>query len=333
MTSQEKLDIARQLAKLGVDIIEAGFPMASPDDFEAVKQIAETVGNDVQADGYVPVICGLSRTKFPDLERAWNAVKPAKRPRVHTFIATSEIHMKYKLRMTEDQVRVVQGLALIVHGRNPPCGCAMQVVESAVAAVKHLKSLGCNDIEFSPEDAGRSEPRFLYRVSDTSHTSGLKLRECVCAACLPPECLRSERRACACHLQILGEVIKAGATTLNIPDTTGWNLPHEFGGLIADIKKNTPGADSVIISTHCQVCGRRRPTHRIYLPGAITTLSSPSSLSSLSSPRTDRTTSGWRRQTASRVPSTGRGRLRAPSTGSGSGPGTPRSRRWSWPSR
>lgn len=105
LTSKEKLDIARQLAKLGVDIIEAGFPIASPDDFEAVRAIAMDVGNAVQPDGYVPVICGLSRTKVPDLERAWDAVRHAKRPRVHTFIATSEIHMKYKLRMTPDQVR------------------------------------------------------------------------------------------------------------------------------------------------------------------------------------------------------------------------------------
>jgi hypothetical protein len=142
LTSKEKLDIARQLAKLGVDIIEAGFPMASPDDFEAVKRIAVEVGNDVDpATGYVPVICGLSRTKFADLERAWDAVKHAKRPRVHTFIATSRIHMEHKLRMSEDQV-----------------------VEAAVAAVKHLKGLGCDDIEFSPEDAGRSEPAFLYRI-------------------------------------------------------------------------------------------------------------------------------------------------------------------------
>eukprot|EP00798_Chlamydomonas_sp_ICE-L_P016399 gene16399-22603_t len=191
LTSKEKLDIARQLSKLGVDIIEAGFPVASPDDFEAVRQIAQIVGNDVDADGYVPVICGLSRTKPQDLERAWVAVKDAKLPRVHTFIATSEIHMKHKLRMSR-----------------------AQVVENAVTAVQLLKSLGCNDIEFSPEDAGRSDPEFLY--------------------------------------EILAEVIKAGATTLNIPDTTGWNLPHEFGGLIASIKSNTPGIENVIISTHCQ---------------------------------------------------------------------------------
>ena len=180
-----------QLAKLGVDIIEAGFPIASPDDFEAVKSIALDVGRAVDADGYVPVICGLSRTKPTDLERAWDAVKGAVRPRVHTFIATSTIHMEHKLKMTPDQV-----------------------VEAAVTAVKHLKKLGCDDIEFSPEDAGRSDPAFLRRV--------------------------------------LAAVIEAGATTLNIPDTTGWNLPHEFGGLIHDLKTNVPGADRVVFSTHCQ---------------------------------------------------------------------------------
>ena len=174
-----------------MDIIEAGFPVASPDDFAAVRAIAMDVGNMIEPDGYVPVICGLSRTTERDLQTAWDAVRHATRPRVHTFIATSEIHMKYKLRMTQDQV-----------------------VDNAVNAVKFLRSLGCQDIEFSPEDAGRSDPAFLY--------------------------------------EILAEVIKAGATTLNIPDTTGWNLPHEFQGLIAKIKANTPGADGVIISTHCQ---------------------------------------------------------------------------------
>ena len=176
---------------MGVDIIEAGFPVASPDDFAAVKAIALDVGRAVDADGYVPVICGLSRTKLKDLEVAWDAVKGAVRPRVHTFIATSKIHMEAKLRMTEDEV-----------------------VAAAVAAVTHLKSLGCDDIEFSPEDAGRSEPAFLRRV--------------------------------------LAAVIEAGATTLNIPDTTGWNLPHEFGGLIADLRATTPGADTVVFSAHCQ---------------------------------------------------------------------------------
>jgi 2-isopropylmalate synthase len=191
LTSSEKLEIARQLAKLGVDIIEAGFPIASPDDFNAVKTIADTVGNDVFEDGYVPVICGLSRANPKDIQAAWDAVKGAKRPRVHTFIATSPIHMESKLNKTPDEV-----------------------VEIAVSAVKFAKSLGCQDIEFSPEDAGRSDPEFLYRI--------------------------------------LSEVIKVGATTLNIPDTTGWNMPWEFGALIRKLRENVEGADRVVFSTHCQ---------------------------------------------------------------------------------
>ncbi|MED6130863.1 2-isopropylmalate synthase 2, chloroplastic [Stylosanthes scabra] len=191
MTSKEKLDIARQLAKLGVDIIEAGFPAASNEDFEAVKMIAKEVGNAVDADGYVPVICGLSRCNEKDIRTAWEAVKYAKRPRIHTFIATSAIHMEFKLRKTKEQV-----------------------VEIARNMVKFARSLGCEDVEFSPEDAGRSDREFLY--------------------------------------EILGEVIKAGATTLNIPDTVGINMPTQFGKLIADIKANTPGIENVIISTHCQ---------------------------------------------------------------------------------
>ena len=191
LTSQEKVEIARMLAKLGVDIIEAGFPIASPDDFAAVKQIADTVGNEVFDDGYVPVICGLSRANPKDIERAWDAVKGAKLPRVHTFIATSKIHMETKLNKTP-----------------------AQVVETAVNAVTFAKSLGCNDIEFSPEDAGRSDPEFLY--------------------------------------EILSAVIEAGATTLNIPDTTGWNMPWEFGGLIQKLRNNVKGADKVVFSTHCQ---------------------------------------------------------------------------------
>lgn len=191
MTVKEKLDIARQLAKLGVDIIEAGFPAASEQDREAVKVIAKEVGNAVDENGYVPVICGLARCNRKDIDAAWDAVKHAKRPRVHTFIATSEIHMTYKLNKTKEQV-----------------------IETARNMVQYARSLGCNDIEFSPEDAGRSDKDFLY--------------------------------------QILGEVIKAGATTLNIPDTVGYTVPEEFGRLIADIKSNTPGIDDVIISTHCQ---------------------------------------------------------------------------------
>ena len=191
LTSSEKLEIARNLAKLGVDIIEAGFPIASPDDFAGVKQIADVVGNEVFEDGYVPVIAGLSRANEKDIARAWDAVKGAVRPRIHTFIATSEIHMKSKLNKTPDEV-----------------------VAIAVNAVKYAKSLGCDDIEFSPEDAGRSDPEFLYRI--------------------------------------LAEVIDAGATTLNIPDTTGWNMPWEFGELIKKLRENVRGAENVIFSTHCQ---------------------------------------------------------------------------------
>jgi len=192
LTSNEKLDIARMLAKLGVDIIEAGFPIASPDDFEAVNQIARVVGNEVDEDGYVPVICGLSRANPKDIERAWDAVKPAVRPRVHTFIATSQIHMETKLKKTPDEV-----------------------LKIAVDAVEFAKSLGCDDIEFSPEDAGRSDPEFLIKV--------------------------------------LSAVVDAGATTLNIPDTTGWNVPWEFGPLIKQLKDGLGAkADNVVFSTHCQ---------------------------------------------------------------------------------
>nr|XP_043609242.1 2-isopropylmalate synthase A-like [Erigeron canadensis] len=195
MTTKEKLDIARQLAKLGVDIIEAGFPASSEADLEAVKLIAKEVGNHKNGEnsenGYLPVICGLARCNKNDIDKAWEAVKYAKYPRIHTFIATSEIHMVYKLKMSKEEV-----------------------VEKARSMVAYARSLGCNDVEFSPEDAGRSDREFLY--------------------------------------EILGEVIKAGATTLNIPDTVGYNWPREFGQLIADIKANTPGVENVIISTHCQ---------------------------------------------------------------------------------
>ncbi|CDP16992.1 unnamed protein product [Coffea canephora] len=193
MTTKQKLDIARQLAKLGVDIIEAGFPASSEADLEAVKLIAKEVGNvsPEGADGHLPVICGLSRCNKRDIDKAWEAVKYAKKPRIHTFIATSEIHLKHKLKKTKEQV-----------------------LETARSMVAYARSLGCPDVEFSPEDAGRSDREFLY--------------------------------------EILGEVIKAGATTLNIPDTVGILVHDEFEQLIADIKANTPGIDNVIISTHCQ---------------------------------------------------------------------------------
>ncbi|XP_031478799.1 2-isopropylmalate synthase 2, chloroplastic-like [Nymphaea colorata] len=190
MTSKEKLDIARQLSRLRVDVIEAGFPSASKDDFEAVRTIAREVGNAVTDDGYVPVICGLARCNRPDIEATWDAVRHALRPRVHVFIATSDIHLKYKLKKSREEV-----------------------VDIARNMVAFARSLGCEDVEFGTEDAGRSDREFLYLV--------------------------------------LGEVIKAGATTLNIPDTVGYNLPNEYGKLISDIKSNTPAIENVIISTHC----------------------------------------------------------------------------------
>ncbi|OIW01560.1 hypothetical protein TanjilG_10842 [Lupinus angustifolius] len=190
MMPEEKLDIARQLAKLGVDIIEAGFPCASNDDFNAVKKIAQEVGNDEDCDGYVPVIAGVCRCNEKDIAIAWEAVKYAKRPRLCTFIATSPIHMEYKLKKGKDEV-----------------------LEIARNMVKFARSLGCNDVQFGPEDAARSDKEFLY--------------------------------------QIIGEVIKAGATTVNITDTVGIAMPVEFGKLIADIKANTDGIESVVIATHC----------------------------------------------------------------------------------
>ena len=191
MTSPEKLEVARTLTRLGVDVIEAGFPAASPDDLEAVRRIALEVGraNRSTGDGRPPIICGLARTSKNDIEKAWEAVRLAARPRIHTFLATSEIHMKYKLKLDPEQV-----------------------VEKAVDMVRYARSL-CEDIEFSPEDAGRSQPEFLYLV--------------------------------------LGEVIKSGATTLNIPDTVGYTTPEEFGALIAGIMQNTPGIENCIVSVHC----------------------------------------------------------------------------------
>ncbi len=191
MTSAEKLEIARNLARLGVDIIEAGFPAASPDDLEAVRRIALEVGTSSkeQPDAKVPVIAGLARANKGDIDKAWEAVKGAEKPRIHTFLATSEIHMKYKLKMDREEV-----------------------VERVKETVSYARSL-CADVEFSPEDAGRSEPQFLYLV--------------------------------------LGEAIQAGATTLNIPDTVGYTTPNEFGALIAGIIKNTPGMHKgITVSVH-----------------------------------------------------------------------------------
>jgi 2-isopropylmalate synthase len=191
MTSVEKLEVARALARLGVDIIEAGFPAASPDDLEAVRRIAAEVGNPPAGEqqARVPVIAGLARANKSDIDKAWEAVREAAHPRIHTFLATSEIHMKHKLKMEPEEV-----------------------VERVRAMVAYARSL-CADVEFSPEDAGRSDPQFLYLV--------------------------------------LGEAIKAGATTLNIPDTVGYTTPDEFGALIAGIIANTPGMHpGITVSVH-----------------------------------------------------------------------------------
>jgi 2-isopropylmalate synthase len=189
MTSAEKLEVARALSRLGVDIIEAGFPAASPDDLEAVRRIALEVGVSSSTRPKPPVICGLARASKHDIDKAWEAVKQAARPRIHTFLATSEIHMRYKLKMDREQV-----------------------IERVAEMVAYARSLS-EDVEFSPEDAGRSDPDFLYVV--------------------------------------LAEAIKAGATTLNIPDTVGYTTPDEFGALIAAIVKNTPGIGNCIVSVHC----------------------------------------------------------------------------------
>ena len=191
MTSVEKLEVARNLAGLGVDIIEAGFPAASPDDLEAVRRIANEIGNPPSGEEHVkvPVICGLARATKDDIDKAWEAVKGAQKPCIHTFLATSEIHMQHKLDMSREQV--------------------MDKVREMVSYARSL----CATVEFSPEDAGRSDPEFLYEV--------------------------------------LGIAIEAGATTLNIPDTVGYTMPEEFGALIAGVMENTPGmSDEITVSVH-----------------------------------------------------------------------------------
>ncbi len=178
---KEKLEIARQLEKLSVDVIEAGVPIASKGDFNAVKTIAENIRG--------PVIAGLARAGFKDIDCAAEAVKAADRPRIHTFIASSPIHMKYKLKMTEEQV-----------------------LESAVAAVKRAKSY-VEDVEFSAEDASRSDVEFLCRLYSAA--------------------------------------IKAGATVINVPDTVGYTTPKEFGNLIRTLMGRIPEIDKVKVSVHC----------------------------------------------------------------------------------
>ena len=181
MTKDEKVRIAKALEKMRVDIIEAGFPIASQGDFEAVKAVANVVQDST--------ICGLARALDKDIDRAGEALKGANSARIHTFIATSPIHMQEKLRMSPDQV-----------------------LDQAVAAVKRARQ-HTDNVEFSPEDAGRSDLDFLCRV--------------------------------------LEAVIDAGATTLNIPDTVGYNVPHQFGDLIYNLREKIPNSDKAIFSVHC----------------------------------------------------------------------------------
>ena len=176
---QEKLRIARQLEEMGVDVIEAGFPIASPGDVEAVTIISKEIKNST--------VCGLARSVKKDIDVAWSALQYARKPRIHVFIATSEIHMKYKLKKTKEEV-----------------------LEQAVESVRYARSF-CDDVEFSAEDATRSDPEFLKEV-------------------------------------FLG-VIDAGATVINVPDTVGYCIPNEFGNFIAQIKSYLP--EDIILSIHC----------------------------------------------------------------------------------
>ena len=181
MNLEEKLKVAKALEEMGVDVIEAGFPIASNGDFEAVSEIAKTVKNSV--------VCGLSRAARKDIDRAWEALKHAKRPRIHTFISTSPLHMKFKLQMAPDAVR-----------------------QAVIDSVTHARNL-CDDVEWSCEDGSRTERDFLYACVESA--------------------------------------IKAGASTINIPDTVGYAEPEEFADLIAAVVANVPNIDKARISVHC----------------------------------------------------------------------------------
>ncbi|MFC2069311.1 2-isopropylmalate synthase [Chloroflexota bacterium] len=178
---KEKLEIARQLEKLGVDVIECGFPIASPGDFEAVKCIAREVR--------LPVICALARAHPDDIEKAWEAVKEAEHPRLHVFLSASDIHLGYQLKKSREEV--------------------LKISRDMVIRAKTYT----NDIEFSPMDASRTEPEYIYRIIEA--------------------------------------VINAGATTINIPDTVGYAIPDEFGNLIEGIFQNVTNIHCATVSVHC----------------------------------------------------------------------------------
>ncbi len=181
LNTKEKLEIAEQLNRLGVDIIEAGFPQTSIGDFEAVKNIAETVKG--------PTIAGLARAMDLDIDRCWEAVRHAPKHRIHVFLSTSDIHRKYMLNATEDEI-----------------------IAQAVAGVERAKSY-CQDVEFSPQDATRTDWEFLFRIIEA--------------------------------------VVAAGATTINIPDTVGYAIPYDFGAMIRACYENVPRLADAIVSVHC----------------------------------------------------------------------------------
>ncbi|HXH81832.1 MAG TPA: 2-isopropylmalate synthase [Candidatus Tectomicrobia bacterium] len=186
MNTMEKLEMARQLARLNVDVIEAGFPISSDEDFEATREVARQVGTLEGA----PIICGLSRVGLGDIDRCWEAVKHARRPRIHTFVATSDIHLKYKLRKSR-----------------------AEVLKAAEEAVRHARAY-CEDVEFSPEDASRSDFDYMCDVLDA--------------------------------------VIAAGARTINIPDTVGYAIPREWGERIARIQERLKHHEGrYVLSVHC----------------------------------------------------------------------------------
>ena len=181
LEQNEKIEVARALRDLGVDVIEAGFPIASKGDFEAVKTIAQSIKG--------PIICGLARSIEKDIDAVYEAIKNSENPRIHVFLATSKIHMEYKLEKTENEI-----------------------LDLAVRSVKYAKKY-FPDVEFSPEDASRTEKEFLFKI--------------------------------------IREVINAGATTINIPDTVGYSEPEEFGNLIREIKEKVPNINKAVISVHC----------------------------------------------------------------------------------
>ena len=181
MNVEEKVMVAKQLARLGVDIIEAGFAYSSPGDFDAVRRIAQEVEG--------PTICSLARARPEDIDRAWEALKGAPRVRIHTFLSTSDIHLKHQFRMTREEAK-----------------------KRAVEMVQRARSY-VDDVEFSPMDASRSDPAYLYEVIEA--------------------------------------VISAGAGTVNIPDTVGYAIPQEFGKLIRGIREQVPNSAKAVISVHC----------------------------------------------------------------------------------